>query len=137
MPSVLHPSGQTVDEVVAPVCITVMCPQLTTRFMAREPMEGADDNGMGDGHDRQLHPPTGGQTLVQGGQVRPLGPGGGMADLGQARAHLALGRLGHCPGGRPSRDAHDVRRHRARFDIGSLQHPLELVDCAAAFLHQQ
>ena len=46
-------------------------------------MEGTHDNSVGDGHDRAFSAATGGQTLIQGGQIRPLGPDGGMGQLGQ------------------------------------------------------
>ena len=82
----LNPSGQAVDEMLPPTFIKIIGPQLAIRFMAGEHVKRADDNRMGHGYDGPFLPSTGSQALVQGGQIRSLGPGGGMGDLGQARA---------------------------------------------------
>jgi hypothetical protein len=57
-------------------------------------MEGADDEGIGHGHDGPCLPPTRGQTLGQRAQSRPFGPGDGLRDWGQARAQGAMAPAG-------------------------------------------
>jgi hypothetical protein len=76
------------------VYITVVDPQLTRRCMARPPMEGPDDDSMGDGHERPWLPPARGQTWGPGAQRRPLGSRGGMGDVGPARAQGAMAPAG-------------------------------------------
>jgi hypothetical protein len=66
--------------------VKVIGPQLAIGFMTGEHVKRTDDEGMGHRDDGPLLPPTSGQTLVQGGQMCPLRSGGGMGDLGQARA---------------------------------------------------
>jgi hypothetical protein len=51
--------------------------------MAGQHMEGAHDDGMRRRHDGALLPLAGGQALIQGRQVGPLGPGEGMGQLRQ------------------------------------------------------
>jgi hypothetical protein len=62
--------------------------------MAGEPRGGTADDGMGDGHDRPLLAPTSRQALVPSGPRRPLGAGGGMSPLGQARAQDTIAPAG-------------------------------------------
>lgn len=64
IPKALNPSGQMVDEIVAPLLIKIVGPQFMIWFMVGEPMEGTDDDGMGDGHDRPFSPPMGSQALI-------------------------------------------------------------------------
>src|SRR5262249_30324421 len=86
IPQPLNPPCELVDEMFAPTFVKVMDPQLPIGFMAREHMEGTDHDRMGDGDDGSFLPPTGGQTLIQGRQIGPLGAGCRMGQLGQACA---------------------------------------------------
>jgi len=86
IPQPLHPPCELVDEMFAPTFVKVMGPQLPIGFLAREPMEGTDHDRMGHGDDGTLLPPTGGQALIQGRQLGPLGVGCRMGQLGQAYA---------------------------------------------------
>jgi hypothetical protein len=83
IPEALKPSGQTTDEVVAPLFTKIVGPQFTIRFVAREHMEGTDHDCMSHGHDRLPSPPTGSEALIQGRQIAPLGAGRRMGHLGQ------------------------------------------------------
>jgi hypothetical protein len=91
---VLNPLGQAVDEMITPSFIKIIGPQLARRFMTGARVKRTDDNRMGHGHDGPFLPPAGSQALVRGGQIRSLGPGGGMGDLGQARAQGAMALAG-------------------------------------------
>jgi hypothetical protein len=71
VPSVLNPSGQAVNEVVAPMSINVVGLQLTIGLMARAHVKRTDDDGMGHCCDRPLLAPTS-QALGHGDRDFPL-----------------------------------------------------------------
>jgi hypothetical protein len=67
IPKALNPSGQVVDEMVAPLLIKIVGPQFTVGFMAGEHMEGTDDDRMGDSHDLPRGPRP--EQMIRGGEL--------------------------------------------------------------------
>ena len=65
-----------------PSLITLVGPQFTVGFIAREHMKDTDHDGVGDGEDRPSFPAPYCQAPIQSGHIRPLGTDGAMSQLG-------------------------------------------------------
>jgi hypothetical protein len=141
LPETLNASGPMSDEVGAPLGITTVGPQLAVRVVAGAPVKRTDDERLGHRQDGPFRPSTGRHALVEGGQIGARGPGGGVGDVGQARAPRALPPAGlarplrartrgvargpPCPGRQAARRAHAP-------PIGA---PLGAQPCCAPLVH--
>ena len=82
IPQAFNPLSQTVDNMLPSLLVEVGRPQFAIGLVAREHMKRTHHDRVGHRHNRPLFPTAGGKAMIEGGQVRLLGPDRGMCQVG-------------------------------------------------------
>ena len=90
VPEMLNPPGEPIYCVVSSSLIKIVGPSFAIGFLAREHVKDTTHDRVGHSDNRPILPTPCREALIQRREICPLGPYGGMGELGQDGSEGAI-----------------------------------------------